>query len=106
MLEINHFVANQLGYATLSAPTLGLVLGEEERKERLAYWISDTMRRRKVTPPKVAASIVIAAASLRFVEARFRHRPRSESRRLAEDATEESGEEHVVLLRPRRGDGI
>lgn len=49
MFETPYIDVNQHAHFTLSAPTLGLVLSEEERKERLAYWISDTIRRRRLT---------------------------------------------------------
>jgi len=64
MLNALSIVANQHAHAPWGAPTLGLVLSEEERKERLAYWISDTMRRRRLTPPKVAARIGVSRSAV------------------------------------------
>lgn len=45
-------------------PTLGLMLSEEERKARLAYWISDTIYRRHLTPPRVAERIGVARSTV------------------------------------------
>lgn len=57
-------VANVADHARLLAPTLRLVLSEEERKDRLAYWIGDTIRRRRLSPPKVAAQIGVSRSTV------------------------------------------
>lgn len=45
-------------------PTLRLVLSEEERKDRLAYWIGDTIRRRRLSAPKVAELIGVSRSTV------------------------------------------
>lgn len=59
-----HAVANYGGRIIPTLPTLALVLDEEERKERLAYWIRDTMDRRRLTPPKVAERIGVSRSTV------------------------------------------
>lgn len=49
-------------YPTL--PSLALVLSEEERKSRLAYWIRDMRLQRKLTPPKLAAQIGVGRGTV------------------------------------------
>lgn len=57
-------VATVAGHAGWAVPTLPLVLTEEERKERLAYWINDTISRRRLTPPKVAEKIGVSRSTV------------------------------------------
>jgi transcriptional regulator with XRE-family HTH domain len=45
-------------------PTLALVLSEEERRARLAYWIRDIRFRRGLTPPKVATAIGVSRSTV------------------------------------------
>src|SRR3990167_3801523 len=45
-------------------PTLAMVLSEEERRARLAYWISDMRRRRGLTPPKLAARVGVSRSTV------------------------------------------
>ena len=47
-----------------AVPTLGLVLSEEERRVRLAYWISDTINRRRLTPPRVAERVGVSRSTV------------------------------------------
>lgn len=44
-------------------PTLSVVLTERERQERLAYWIRDTMLRRRLTPPKLAELVGVSRSA-------------------------------------------
>ena len=47
-----------------TAPTLALVLTEEERKARLAYWIRDIRFRRGLTPPKLAELVGVSRSTV------------------------------------------
>jgi len=47
-----------------TTPTLSLVLTEEERKARLAYWIRDIRFRRGLTPPKLAELVGVARSTV------------------------------------------
>lgn len=40
------------------------MLSEQERKDRLAYWIRDTMGRRHLTPPRVAAIVGVSRSTV------------------------------------------
>lgn len=54
-------------HVDLIVPTvsrLALVLSEQERKDRLAYWIRDTMGRRHLTPPKVAEVVGVSRSTV------------------------------------------
>jgi transcriptional regulator with XRE-family HTH domain len=57
-------VANQHTRIVPTVPTLAPVLSEEERKERLAYWIRDTMDRRGLTPPAVAKLVGVSRSTV------------------------------------------
>ena len=57
-------VVNVVDRPRWSMPTLALVLTEEERKQRLAYWIRDTMDRRRLTPPKVATVVGVSRSTV------------------------------------------
>ena len=56
--------ANHDGRIFPTVPRLALMLSEQERKERLAYWIRDTMDRRRLTPPKVAALVNVSRSTV------------------------------------------
>src|SRR5260221_1995200 len=45
-------------------PTLSVVLSEEEREERLAYWIQDAMARRGLTPPRLAVLVGVSRSAV------------------------------------------
>lgn len=45
-------------------PILSLVLSEEERKARLAYWIRDMRFRRGLTPPGLAEQIGVSRSTV------------------------------------------
>lgn len=45
-------------------PSLSLVLSEEERRARLAYWIRDMRFRRGLTPPKLASLIGVGRSTV------------------------------------------
>ena len=40
------------------------MLSEQERKDRLAYWIRDTMDRRRLTPPRVALVVGVSRSTV------------------------------------------
>lgn len=40
------------------------MLSEQERKDRLAYWIRDTMNRRGLTPPKIADRVGVSRSAV------------------------------------------
>lgn len=56
--------ANHDGRIIPTVPRLALVLSEQERKDRLAYWIRDTMDRRKMTPPRVALIVGVSRSTV------------------------------------------
>jgi transcriptional regulator with XRE-family HTH domain len=56
--------ANYADRLVPTVPRLALVLSEQERKERLAYWIRDTMDRRHLTPPKVAVVVGVSRSTV------------------------------------------
>lgn len=45
-------------------PRLAAVIGEEERRERLAYWIRDIRFRRGLTPPKLADLVGVTRSTV------------------------------------------
>ena len=45
-------------------PTLSLMLSEQERQERLAYWIGDIRRQRGLTPPKLARLVGVVRSTV------------------------------------------
>lgn len=45
-------------------PTLAMVLTEEERRARLAYWIRDIRFRRGLTPPKLADLVGVTRSTV------------------------------------------
>jgi len=45
-------------------PRLAAVLGEEERRARLAYWIRDMRFRRGLTPPKLADLVGVTRSTV------------------------------------------
>lgn len=57
-------VANVAVRPVWAVRTLGLMLSEEERKARLAYWINDTISRRRLTPPRVAEKIGVSRSTV------------------------------------------
>jgi transcriptional regulator with XRE-family HTH domain len=57
-------VANYADRIVPTLPTLALVLSEQERKDRLAYWVRDTMDRRGLTSPKVAERVGVSRSTV------------------------------------------
>ena len=45
-------------------PTLGVVLSEEERRTRLAYWIRDMRFRQRLTPPALATLVGVSRSTV------------------------------------------
>lgn len=64
MTQAAYMGANYAGRIVPTVPRLALVLSEQERKDRLAYWIRDTMGRRRLTPPKVAAVVGVSRSTV------------------------------------------
>jgi transcriptional regulator with XRE-family HTH domain len=54
-------------YPTL--PSLAVVLSEEERKARLAYWIREMRTQRRLTPPRLALLIGVGRSTVNKWEA-------------------------------------
>jgi transcriptional regulator with XRE-family HTH domain len=57
-------VANRYRPIVPTLPTLSLVLSEEERKARLAYWIRDIRFRRGLKPPGLAERIGVSRSTV------------------------------------------
>lgn len=57
-------VATSYARIVPTLPTLALVLSEEERRRRLAYWIRDIRFRRDLTPPKLADLVGVSRSTV------------------------------------------